>query len=34
MLPYTIVKKKGGVVIPLLIYNLVRETFEVSLGNG
>jgi len=34
MLPYTTVKRKGGLVIPLLIFNLVKDKFEVTLGEG
>jgi len=34
ILPYTTVKKKGGLVIPLLIFNLVKEKYEVTLGEG
>ena len=34
ILPYTIVKKKGFVLIPFVVYNHVREKFEVTLGNG
>jgi hypothetical protein len=34
ILPYTTVKKKGGLVIPLLIFNLVKAKYEVTLGEG
>lgn len=34
MLPYSVVKKKSVVPVPLIIFNLVTEKFEVSLGNG
>ena len=32
-LPYSIVKKKGFLFIPLLVYNSMRRSFEVTLGN-
>ena len=34
ILPFTTVKKKGGLVIPLLIFNLVKAKYEVTLGEG
>ena len=33
-LPYTIVKKKGFVLIPLLVYNYMRKNYDVTLGNA
>ena len=34
ILPYTTVKKKGGKVLPFLVYNLVQNKYEVTLGEG
>ena len=34
MPPYTVVKRKGGLVIPLLIFNIVSDGHEVTLGEG
>jgi len=34
ILPYTTVKKKRGKFIPLIIYNMSQDNYEVTLGNA
>ena len=34
ILPFTTVKGKGGMVIPLIIYNLSQRKYEVTLGEA
>ena len=34
IIPYTIVKRKGTIVLPFLLYNLVQNKYEITLGDG